>query len=159
MGPNSITSDPFIQQLTKIERDRIITSIAHYRQAGIEFEIVPTDDVPIIIIRQVRVINGLLLTNKQLYGRAKEVFQGYKLKIKPVVYSLDLQGVNIEWVNQKMEEFGIKKGDLTRQLGIGKDRINKFLSSDANLTTIEKTAFYYYIMVFDINHNLRSPNS
>lgn len=156
MGTYSITSDPFIQQFTEIERDKIITSITHYRQAGIEFEIISTaDDIPIVIIRQVRVINGLLLTNKQLYDRAKKVFPGYKLKIKPVVYRLDLQGVNIEWVNQKMEEFGIKKGDLIRQLGIEKDQINMFLSKKVNLTIIEKTAIYYYFMVYEINIHLR----
>ena len=70
-------------------------SIKNYRRAGIDIEIL---DEHTVKITQARLINGYILNNKQLYDRAREVFPDKNIKIIPVVYSLNVDDIDITWV-------------------------------------------------------------
>lgn len=139
--------------LPESEKKRIVKSIASYRAAGIDIEIL--DDVT-IKITQARLINGYILSNRQLYERAKEVFGIYKMNILPVVYSLGLEDVNIKWVKEKMEEFGIHRNDLIKQLGLDKSTLSLYFSEARGLTNTAKAAFFYYFLTYELNRDLRA---
>lgn len=84
-------------------------SIKNYRKAGIDIEIM---DEETIKITQARLLNGYILSNKQLYERAREVFPDKNIKITPVVYSLNVDDIDMSYVKNNMEEFGIHRNDL-----------------------------------------------
>ncbi len=136
------------------KNNEIKRSIAAYKKAGIELEFPDHDTV---IVAQKRLVNGYILTNKQLYSRANTVLKGHgTFKIKPVVYSLDVDDISIEWVEDKMKEFGIHRGDLVRQMALDKEQLSKYFSKKLPLPVVIKAAFFYYFLSFELNRDLRA---
>lgn len=125
-------------------------SISTYRAAGIDIEILDDDRVK---ISQSRLINGYILNQNQLHKRAREVFP--KEKIIPVVYSLEVDDITLDWVNQQMEELGIKRNDLIKQLAIDKSSLSELLSGNRGLTKSMKATFFYYFLTYRLNRDLR----
>lgn len=54
-----------------------------------------------------------------------------------------------------MEEFGLKRKDLIRQLDIDKSSLSLILSRKVLLYKRTKTSFYYYFLTYEINRDLR----
>jgi len=106
-----------------------------------------------IKITQSRLINGYILNNKQLYDRAKEVFQDKK--IVPVVYSLNVDQIDLEWINSKMKSFGINRKDLIKQLAIDKSSLSLIFSRDTGLSARTRATFFYYFLTYELNRDLR----
>jgi len=127
-------------------------SIKNYRMAGIDIEILGEVTVK---ITQARLLNGYILSNKQLYERAREVFPEKNIKIIPVVYSLNVDDIDMSWVKNKMEEFGIHRNDLIGQLAIDKSTLSLYFSGQRGLTQTAKAAFFYYFLTYELNRDLR----
>ncbi|MCZ8198200.1 MAG: hypothetical protein O9267_11395 [Flavobacterium sp.] len=131
-------------------------SITHYERLGIIFKLTENNCV---IVSQERLINGYILNQKQLHTIAREVFTEENTKL--AVYSLDVSKLTIEWIIEKMKEFGIKRNDLVKQLAIEKEYItklfpNKLGETKTGLTRPMKALFYYYFLTFELNRNFRS---
>ena len=131
-------------ELTALQKN----SIKNYKMHGIEIEI--KDEV--IVITQKQLINGKILTNKDLYNRAKEVFPDSK--IRPVVYKVELDHITTEWVKSKMDEFDIKPKDLSRQTTLDLSTISLILNNERKMNKSVKALFFYYFMMFDIHQGL-----
>lgn len=125
-------------------------SIANYRSFGIDVEILENNQIKII---QSRLVNGYVLNQKQLHVRAKEIFPD--AKIIPVVYSLHVDDVTIEWVEQQMDEFGIKRNDLIKQIAIDKSSLSELFSGNRGLTKSMRATFFYYFLTYKLNRDLR----
>ena len=125
-------------------------SIANYKQFGIDIEILEDNQVK---ITQSRLVNGFILNQKQLHERAREVFPD--AKIIPVVYSLQVDEINTDWIEQQMEEFGIKRNDLIKQLAIDKSSLSEMFSGNRGLTKSMKANFFYYFLTYKLNRDLR----
>jgi hypothetical protein len=134
---------------------RIKVSIINYRKGGIDVQIVR--EGPEVVIKQSRLINGYILNNKQLYERGKEIFEGTGLKPKiiPAVYSLDVDTIDHTWIENKMEEFGIHRNDLVKQLALDKSTLSLFLSGERKMNKSVKATFFYYFLVYEINRDVR----
>jgi hypothetical protein len=136
----------------------MLHSIATYKKHGIDISL-SNDDKGALIVRvaQVRIINGFILTNKQLYDRAKPIFEGYDgpVHIKPTVFKFDHSTITPEWITSRMEEFGINRNDLINQLQLDKERISQILNGKRGLTRLMRAAFYYYFLTFELNRDLR----
>lgn len=135
------------------QKKQIKRSIGNYRGSGIDIELTGIDTVK---ITQSKLTNGYILSNKQLYERAKEVFGDFKIKISPVVFFLKTEEVNIEWIEKKMDEFGIRKNDLIGQLGINKSTLSLYFSGERGLTQTAKASFFYYFLTYQLNRDLRA---
>lgn len=122
-------------------------TIANLNEIGIKFEF-PKEDL--VIVRQAEVVYNQLFSNKQLHTLGRELFTA-PIKIKPVVYSLDLSKITIEWVISQMELYGINAKDLQRQLGFEKETIAGFLKLRKTLQPIEKSSLFYYFLSFKSN--------
>lgn len=131
-------------ELTKQQQN----SIKNYKMHGIEIEI--KDGV--IVITQKRLINGNILSNKDLYDRAKKVFPNSK--IRPVIYKVELDHITPEWVKEKMEEFDIKPKDLSKQTTLDISSISLILNGERKMNKSVKALFFYYFMLFEINQGL-----
>ena len=136
-------------KLTKAQ----LKSIANYRAAGIDIEIVDPDRV---LISQNRLVNGYILNNKQLYDRAREIFpDGH---IISNVYSLDVDHITLDWITSRMEEFGLKRKDLIKQLAIDKVSLSKIFNGVTSLSKPMKATFFYYFLTYELNRDLRENN-
>lgn len=128
-------------------------SILNYKKVGIEISEIDSSKVK---IKQISLINGYILNNKQLYNRAREIFPNRH--IIPVVYSLNCKEINLEWIEAKMIELGINKKDLIKQLAIEKSNMELLFSNKTKLTNRTKAAFFYYFLSFELNNKLRDNN-
>lgn len=125
-------------------------SIGLYRSVGIDIKKVEDGTV---IIAQNRIYNGLLLNQKQLHERARKIFPIEK--IRTVVYHLEANTINLEWIVAKMQEFGIKRNDLIKQLAFDKSTLSLLLSGERGLTKSVKATFFYYFLTYELNRDLR----
>ncbi len=126
-------------------------SISNYKRLGINIEILQDNTVK---ITQSRLINGNILNQKELHKRAREIFSEHK--IIPIVFSLQVDNIDLDWVKNKMKEFGIKQKDLLKQLAIDKTSLNLVLSGKANLSRLMKVGFFYYFLTYELNRDLRT---
>lgn len=129
-------------------------SINNYKKVGIEFEI--EDDI--VKVFQKRLFNGYILNQKQLVERAKEIFPD--AKIQPNVFSLDVSKIDVDWINERMNEFGIKRNDLIKQLALDKSYISLLFADEnnsrkVNLSKPMKAMFYYYFLTYELNRDFR----
>lgn len=125
-------------------------SIRNYRRMGIDIELIDNDSVK---ITQSRLLNGYILNNKQLYDRANEIFP--EKHILPVVYSLQVDDIDLNWIELKMDEFGIKRRDLIKQLAIDKSSLSLILSGHRELSKPMRATFFYYFLTYELNRDLR----
>lgn len=137
-----------MQTFTQITPQQL--SIANYAKVGIEIR----EEEDTVVISQTKLYNGLILNQKQLVDRAKEIFPEHK--IRPVVYSLDVSNISIEWIETKMKEFGIKRKDLIKQLAIDKASLSLLFSKKTDLSKRTKASFFYYFLSYELNRDSRS---
>ncbi|MCF6131109.1 hypothetical protein [Flavobacterium wongokense] len=125
-------------------------SILNYKRNGISIVEVEVDT---ILVKQESLVIGYILNQKQLVRIGKHIFP--KSKVKPVAYSLNLDTITIEWINDKIKELGIKTNDLIKQLAIDKATLSLILNSKKELPKIVKPLFYYYFLSYEINKDFR----
>jgi hypothetical protein len=139
-------------------KSELIRSISSYASSGIDIEITSLDNnVATVIIRQSKLINGFILNQKQLVERCKEAFKntGIKTIVVPVVFSLDVNTIDILWIENKMSEFGIKRNDLVKQLAIDKSSLSLVLSGKRELSKPMRATFFYYFLTYELNKDFR----
>lgn len=130
----------------------ITKSIGRYKAVGIHIEV--NEEEKIIKITQKELINGYILTNKELHQRARELFDK-DYKIMPVVFSLDLSEITTDWINEQMVDLGIKPKDIISQLGVDKSSLSLYLSGKIKMNKLVRSSFYYYFLLYKINRDLR----
>lgn len=142
----------------RLGKTELLNSISSYKSKGIDIEILDVDrNTASVKITQSSLINGYILNQKQLVERCKEAFAptGLKTKIIPVVYSLDVEDITIGWIENKMNEFGIKRNDLIKQLAIDKSSLSLILSGDRELSKPMRATFFYYFLTYELNRDFR----
>lgn len=127
-----------------------IRSISAYKAAGIDIEVLEDNRVK---ITQSRLVNGYILSQKQLHERARDIFPD--AKIIPVAYSLQVDDIDLKWVSDKMKEFGIKRKDLMKQLAIDKSSLSDMFTERRGLTKSMKATFFYYFLTYELNRDFR----
>lgn len=106
-----------------------------------------------MVITQSSLYNGYILNQKQLVERAKKIFPDKK--VRPSVFSLDVSEITLNWIKSKMDEFGIKRKDLIKQLAIDKSSLSLLLSGSTELSKRTKATFFYYFLSYELNRDLR----
>lgn len=125
---------------------------------GIDIEILETENTALKVrVKQARKDTDKVLTNKELYDRAKEALlplqESYKLHILPVTWSgPEIENVSASWVHSKMAKHGLKQKDLMDKLNVDKHVISKLLNNDFAFTRWHKAAFYYLFISLEATH-------
>lgn len=125
-------------------------SITNYKRAGISLEVLDNDTVK---VSQTKLINGYILNQKQLIERGKDVYPDKK--IIPVVFSLNVEDITLEWIESKMAEFGIKRNDLIKQLAIDRSSLSLIMSGKRELSKPMRATFFYYFLTYELNRDFR----
>jgi len=126
------------------------SSIQNYKRLGIDIDVI---DENTIKITQAKLINGILLNQKELHQRAREIFP--EKNIIPVVFTLDLKSITKKWILSELEKYGIHKNDLIKQLAFTKEQVQKLFSETTQLDNTTKTIFFYYLLSYQQNRNIR----
>lgn len=127
-----------------------MNSITNYKRAGISLEVLDDDTVK---VSQTKLINGYILNQKQLIERGKDVYPNKK--IIPVVFSLNVEDITLEWIESKMNEFGIKRNDLIKQLAIDRSSLSLIMSEKRELSKPMRATFFYYFLTYELNRDFR----
>ena len=127
-----------------------MNSITNYKRAGIRLEVLDDDTVK---VSQTKLINGYILNQKQLIERGKDVYPNKK--IIPVVFSLNVEDITLEWIESKMDEFGIKRNDLIKQLAIDRSSLSLIMSGKRELSKPMRATFFYYFLTYELNRDFR----
>lgn len=127
-----------------------MNSITNYKRAGISLEVLDDDTVK---VSQTKLINGYILNQKQLIERGKDVYPDKK--IIPVVFSLNVEDITLEWIESKMDEFGIKRNDLIKQLAIDRSSLSLIMSGKRELSKPMRATFFYYFLTYELNRDFR----
>lgn len=125
-------------------------SITNYKRVGISLEVLDDDTVK---VSQTKLINGYILNQKQLIERGKDVYPDKK--IIPVVFSLNVEDITLEWIESKMAEFGIKRNDLIKQLAIDRSSLSLIMSGKRELSKPMRATFFYYFLTYELNRDFR----
>ncbi len=146
--------DIYFAPSTEFISKEVKKSMQNYRKVGIDFEV----ENDVVKVYQKKLVNGYILNQKELYDRAKELFPNSK--IQPVVFSLDVSIIDEKWIENKMEEYGIKRNDLIKQLALDKSYISLLFADEnsprkINLSKPMKAMFYYYFLTYELNRDFR----
>ena len=74
---------------------------------------------------------------------------------RSVVYSLNVDDITIDWIESKMQEFGIKRNDLIKQLAIDRSSLSLILSGKRELSKPMRATFFYYFLTYELNRDFR----
>ena len=121
-----------------------------YRRMGIDIELLEDGTVK---VTQTRLINGYILNQKQLIERGKELYPDSK--IIPVAYSLNVDDITVDWIESKMQEFGIRRNDLIKQLAIDRSSLSLIMSGKRELSKPMRATFFYYFLTYELNRDFR----
>lgn len=127
-----------------------MNSIANYKKAGINIELLDDSTAK---VSQTRLINGYILNQKELIERGKDIYPDKK--IIPVVFSLNVEDITLEWIETKMVEFGIKRNDLIKQLAIDRSSLSLIMSGKRELSKPMRATFFYYFLTYELNRDFR----
>ena len=146
-----------------------VQTYLNYRKAGIFIEELEWDQEELnegwnpnmarkVKITQKRLLNGYILNQRQLVERVTEMYKllGREVKVRPVVWSFDADTITIDWIKEKMDEFGIARNDLIKQLAFDKSSLSLFLNGERKMAKSVKATFFYYFLNYEINRDLRS---
>lgn len=103
----------------------------------------------VIVSKQTHIPKWSIYTNKELYAKAKEIYDGVlekKHHIHAGTFILDEKTVTIEWIKTKMEEIGLTNKDLHKQLGLTSPVISRLFCGKQELSRPLRVMFFYYIM-------------
>lgn len=121
--------------------------IANYRKAGISIEVLENiEGIPVVLVKQEKLINGYILNQKQLVARAKKVFAPQKIHVKPAVFSLNVSHITPQWIMEKQKEFEVKTTDLVKQLAIDKTTLKK--NSSRNIYPVKEYKSCVLLLLF-----------
>lgn len=100
---------------------------------------------------------GRIFTQKEIVTRAQQLFADLRFinyRIVPVTFSPDFSIVTTEWINQQMNDLGLKNSDVGRQTGINKSTLSLFFTGKKNLTLMHKALLWYYFHSFRVSRDL-----
>lgn len=127
------------------------------RMAHIVVEIVSYEEGRLIVrAEQKDLVNGKLLSKKELTERVREMFKGeipedWKLTVSAVNFDRkDIDNITVTWLKNRMEKLSIKAKHLSNYTGIDKCTLSSILSGDKDLTKWHKVAFYYFFKYYEV---------
>ncbi|WP_435138389.1 hypothetical protein [Formosa sp. A9] len=150
--------DTILQSL-KTGKSDVLKTLSLYRAQGVDIQLlnIDADNVLKVKVSQSRLINGYILNQKQLVERGKKAFEptGLKIIVVPVVFSLQVDSITLDWIECKMKEFGLKRKDLIKQLAIDKSSLSLILKGKRELSKPMRATFYYYFLTYELNRDFR----
>ena len=127
------------------------------RNAHVVVYVVSFEDNRLIVrAEQKDLVNGKLLSKKELTERVREMFKGelpdeWRLTVSAVDFDRkDIEDVNADWIKRRMDRLGLKNKHLSNYTGIDKCTVSSILSGSKELTKWNKVALYYFFKYYEV---------
>jgi len=143
---DKLTQHLSAEQITKLGK----AAERHQRESSIIFTIKYADEhITEIECRQEENKSGNYATEAALVKRTQELFTRFLLQsqlvILPVTFRPSLaSAVTPTWLEQKMNEKGIRIKQIAFDTGIDRESISDWVIGKRNMSQIVKAMFYYY---------------
>jgi len=140
-----------------METTKLEQSIQNYKRLGIEVKILDDHNV---LIKQRRIFNGIILNQDELHKRGREIFPDKTINIIPSVFSINVEEITEDWIRERMDAFGIKRGDLVKQMALDRSYLSLLFADQSNIRKIGlskpmKAAFFYYFLSYELSNEIR----
>lgn len=118
----------------------------YYHQNGVEIK--PLDEDPtIILVRQWSLTDrGCLYTRKALVEKARRLYPDKKYKIRVNTYSLQIDDITPEWIQEQMQLYGVKPSDLVHQIALSKSSVSLLINGTRPMGMYTKALIFYYFL-------------
>jgi len=147
-----ISIDKLAPQIPQEQISKLETAAArHLKESSIAFSIKYSDEnVTEIECRQEENRSGNYATEATLIKRTRELFGKFlpqsELIILPVTFRPSPASlVSPAWLDQKMNEKGIKIKQIAFDTGIDRESISDWVTGKRKMSQIVKAMFYYYL--------------
>ena len=148
-----------ILPLSSEAKKRLNEFASQYKRLGkIYVEVVSFIDNRLVVrVEQKELVNGKQLSKKDLEKRVRdmltgEIPSGWKLTISAVDFDrIDIDAVNAEWINSRMEKLNIKAKNIETYTGIDKSTLSTLINGNRELTKWQKVAFYYFFKYQEVS--------
>ncbi|WP_225869607.1 helix-turn-helix domain-containing protein [Pedobacter psychroterrae] len=146
-----INLDKLTQQLSSEQISELDKAAErHQRESSIIFTIKYADEhVTEIECRQEENKSGNYATEATLVKRTQELFSKFLLQSQLVILPVTFRpspasAVTPAWLEQKMNEKGIRIKQIAFDTGIDRESISDWVTGKRNMSPIVKAMFYYY---------------
>lgn len=127
------------------------------RYARVIVEVVSFSEGRLIVrVEQKELVNGKMLTKKELVERVRKMFEGeiptdWKLTVSAVDFDRkDIEGINADWIKSRMNRLMLKAKHICTHTGIDKSTLSQILSEEKPLTKWHKIALYYFFKYYEV---------
>ena len=127
------------------------------RFAHIIVEIVSFNEGRLIVrVEQKDLVNGKMLTKKELADRVRKMFDGeipidWKLTVSAVDFDRkDIEEINAEWIKNRMNKLMLKAKHVCTHTGVDKSTLSQILNEEKPLTKWHKVALYYFFKYYEV---------
>lgn len=123
----------------------------HSQQSNIDFKIVSVDDkIAEIETSQGETASGKYATQQVLLKRTAELFKkrlpGLELQITAnAVLPSPADVVDVSWIDQKMQEKGLRIKQIAFETGIDRESISDWVTGKKAMGKTVKAMFYFYL--------------
>ncbi|RZM28799.1 MAG: XRE family transcriptional regulator [Pedobacter sp.] len=147
IGIDKLTQQITAEGVSKLDKG----AERHKRESSITFTVKYADEhVTEIECRQEENKSGNYSTEATLIKRTQELFSRFlpqsQLVILPVTFRPSpASAVTPTWLDQKMNEKGIRIKQIAFDTGIDRESISDWVTGKRNMSQIVKAMFYYYL--------------
>lgn len=129
---------------------------------GIEIDILEFDknaNTIRILVKQSECKNDIFLPQSELRKRGQDLIRkhfgtAFKLHYVITPFEPNFEGIDLEFVTAKMNEYDLKQLDVCKQIGLDKSSFSLIMSGERGLTRSMKALFYYYFKQFEITRRI-----
>lgn len=143
---DKLTQQLSAEQISKLDK----AAERHQRESSIIFTIKYADEhVTEIECKQEENKSGNYATEATLVKRTQELFSKFLLQSQLVILPVTFRpspasAVTPAWLEQKMNEKGIRIKQIAFDTGIDRESISDWVTGKRNMSPIVKAMFYYY---------------
>lgn len=122
-----------------------------YYTLGVEVELTEGD---VVKVRQVAFKKLRIYNQKELHKIGRDLYPDKRYKIHPTTFSLQVEDITPEWIQEQMVRYGVKPKDLVQQLALGKATISVVINGIREVAPSTKALFYYYFQTKRLGYEL-----
>lgn len=91
---------------------------------------------------------GRIFLQKEIVDLVKQnlhAISNQRYYVLPITFSPDFSVVDARWINQQMDELGLKTADICRQTGLNKSTLSLLFTGSRPITLMNRALFWHYI--------------
>lgn len=137
-------------ELSSENEKRLLEFASQYKKFAKIYFAVQTRSFNSITVKvwQNETVAGKYLDAKELIQRANDMLlefipSNFMLHVRPVVFN-EMDHIDHEWIQKKMNDFGLQAKDLVKLMNIDKSTLSNVLGGNKKLTKWHQSTFFFF---------------